>query len=74
MRNYQCAKCGVSIKSNTSPSPSGCPKGGFHQWFDLGEVGNDNYQCKKCGTLVQSKSHPSPSGCPNGGFHQWNKL
>ena len=74
MKNYQCTKCSVSVKGDSTPNYAGCPKGGHHQWTDLGEVGIANYQCKKCGILVQSKSTPNYAGCPSSGHHQWNKL
>jgi len=74
MKNYQCSKCATHIKKDSTPSYGGCPKGGNHDWKDLGTVGNDNYQCKKCALLVQSKSTPSYGGCPSGGNHDWKKL
>ena len=74
MKNYCCSKCGTHIKNASSPNTSGCPKGGYHQWVDLGAVGDSNYQCKKCGLLVQSKSSPNTSGCTSGGYHQWTKM
>ncbi len=74
MKNYQCKKCATLIQGKSKPSNSGCPSGSFHQWADLGIIGNDNYQCKKCGTLVKSKGRPSNTGCPSGSFHQWTKL
>ncbi|MCQ2307416.1 MAG: hypothetical protein MJ000_07625 [Bacteroidales bacterium] len=74
MKNYQCKKCGTLIQSEKTPSSFNCPKGGMHQWQDLGEVGTDTYQCKKCGLIVNSKKTPSSFGCTSGGMHQWNKL
>lgn len=71
---FQCKKCGTLIKKDSSPSPNGCPKGSFHEWHKLAEVGNTNYQCKKCGATIQAKSNPSSNGCPNGSFHEWHKL
>jgi hypothetical protein len=74
MKNYQCGKCAVLIQNAATPSPFNCPKGGNHQWSDLGEVGSVNYQCRKCALLLHSKASPSPFGCTAGGNHQWNKL
>jgi len=74
MKNYQCSKCGTALQSDKTPSTFNCPKGGYHQWTDLGEVGPNNYQCKKCGLLLKSKNTPSASNCPSGGYHQWTKL
>ena len=74
MKNYQCKKCRTALKSERQPSSLNCPKGGSHQWHDLGEVGTVTYQCKKCGLLLKSKNQPSSLNCPNGGSHQWNKL
>ena len=78
MKNYQCKKCKVHIKSANTPNTSGCPSGSgaYHDWNNLGDVGDVNYQCKKCALLVQSKSTPNTSGCPSGSgaYHDWNKL
>ena len=74
MKNYLCKKCYTHIENSSFPSIGGCPKGGHHEWVDLGEVGNINYQCKKCALLVQSKSLPSIGGCSSGGHHEWKKL
>jgi predicted nucleic acid-binding Zn-ribbon protein len=74
MNWYQCKKCEALIKQGSSPSSSGCPKGGSHDWSKLAEVGDTNYQCKKCTALIQTKSFPSSSGCPKGGSHDWKKL
>jgi len=71
---YQCKKCEALIKKDSSPSNSGCPKGSFHDWHKLGEIGDINFQCKKCGALIQAKSSPSNSGCPASSFHDWKKL
>ena len=74
MNNYQCKKCGTLVQANSTPSTSGCPKGGSHSWTNLGKVGDKTYQCKKCGTLVKADSTPSTSGCPSGSSHSWNRL
>lgn len=74
MKNYQCKKCGTHITNDKTPSVLNCPKGGHHQWTDLGEVGTTNYQCKKCGLLLKSKNTPSVLNCLSGGHHQWTKL
>lgn len=74
MKNFQCKKCATALQSERMPSSFNCPKGGMHQWTDLGEVGLNNYQCKKCGLLLKSKNTPSSFNCPSGGMHQWTKL
>jgi predicted Zn-ribbon and HTH transcriptional regulator len=71
---FQCKKCVTLIKQDRLPSSSGCPKGSFHDWKKLADVGDTNFQCKKCGTLIQAKALPSSSGCPSGHFHDWKKL
>jgi DNA-directed RNA polymerase subunit RPC12/RpoP len=74
MKNYLCQKCKTHLQNDSQPSAFNCPKGGTHQWTNLGDVGSTNYQCKKCALLVQSKSMPSAFNCPSGGTHQWTKL
>lgn len=73
---YSCANCGKAFRSgNGSPSSRGCPNnGGWHDWYDIGEIGSDSYSCGNCGAIVQSDSMPSSRGCPNGGWHDWNRL
>ena len=71
---FQCKKCETLIKKDSSPSSSSCPKGSFHEWHKLAEVGDTNFQCKKCAATIQAKSSPSSSGCPRGSFHDWKKL
>lgn len=72
--NWNCKKCGTVVKSDRKPASQGCPKATFHEWHDLGEIGNDTYQCTNCGITVQSYKQPSSLGCPNASFHKWNKL
>ena len=74
MKNWQCKKCGTHIKIEGTPNYGGCPKGGNHDWSNIGDVGDLNYQCKKCALLVQTKSTPNYGGCPSGGNHDWKKL
>lgn len=74
LKNFQCQKCETLVRKDKSPTSGGCPKGGNHNWKDLGTVGNDSYLCKKCSTLVKSKAIPTSYGCPNGGNHSWKKL
>ena len=75
MQNFQCKKCGILIQANSTPpsTNNGCPKGGSHDWYDLGTVGTKNYQCKNCGTLIQANSTPPSVGCPKG-YHDWYEL
>jgi hypothetical protein len=35
MNHYQCEKCGTAIKSTSTPSTEGCPKGSSHKWHKL---------------------------------------
>jgi rubrerythrin len=35
MKNYMCKKCGVLVKSNSTPQSSTCPSGGTHTWRKL---------------------------------------
>jgi len=74
MKNYLCSKCSTSLQSEKSPAVVNCPKGGHHQWSDLGETGPNNYQCRKCGLLLKSKNSPGVVNCSSGGHHQWSKL
>lgn len=74
MNNYLCQKCKTSVTNSSTPVSMGCPSGGSHQWYNLGQVGTHDYQCKKCSTHVKSSSTPVSMGCPSGGSHQWNKL
>lgn len=71
---YQCKKCETLIKQDSTPKNGGCPKGSFHDWHKLGEVGTKNYLCKKCGASIQTDSSPKTGGCPSGSFHDWKKL
>lgn len=71
---YQCKKCETLIKQDASPKSAGCPKGSFHDWNKLGELGTKNYLCKKCGTNIQTDSTPKSAGCPNGSFHDWKSY
>jgi hypothetical protein len=76
MKNYQCIKCGVILKSVSTPNFYGCTAdGNYHNWNDLGEVGGRNYQCKKCGILIQSEHTPNFDRCTaDGNYHNWNDL
>ena len=74
MKNYQCKKCGILIKTERQPNALNCRAGNYHDWNDLGEVGCENYRCKNCGFLVESKSTPSSFGCTAGGYHNWQDL
>ncbi len=74
VKNYQCSKCSTLVKSERLPSTLNCRTGGSHQWYYLGEVGQENYNCKKCRTLLESKRIPSTLGCPTKESLQWNHL
>lgn len=74
IKNYLCLKCEILVKKDTIPSYSACPKGGNHNWKDLGFYGDNQFLCKKCSLLLKSKSMPNCAGCPKGGNHEWKKL
>ena len=38
MTNYQCERCGAQIKNANTPTTRGCPKGGDHNWNNLGRA------------------------------------
>jgi DNA-directed RNA polymerase subunit RPC12/RpoP len=71
---YLCKKCATALKKDSSPSSSSCPEGHYHEWTNVGAVGDTNYQCKKCATLVDTNSSPNHSNCPAGNYHDWKKL
>jgi DNA-directed RNA polymerase subunit RPC12/RpoP len=72
---YQCSKCSITIKKDSSPDARGCSSNSsVHTWHNLGEVGEKNYSCRKCGTVVQTKSSPDGRGCPTSGSHSWSSL
>ena len=37
MKNYQCKKCGILIKTERQPNAFNCRAGNYHDWNDLGE-------------------------------------
>lgn len=74
LRWYLCKKCSTLLKKDSSPSHSSCPAGNYHEWNNLGNIGDKNYQCKKCSILVQTDSSPNHSNCPEGNYHDWKKL
>ena len=74
MRNYQCKKCGILIKTERRPNTLNCRAGSYHDWNDLGEVGDENYRCKRCSLLVESKNRPTALGCSSGGYHDWQDM
>ena len=41
IKNYQCGKCDTLVKSERTPSTINCRVGGSHQWYELGEVGQE---------------------------------
>ncbi len=71
---YICKKCATRVKKCRIPSSLGCPDAGCHDWYNVGEVGENPYQCKKCGIEVETIGIPSSLGCPNGGCHDWYAL
>ncbi|MBQ6534692.1 MAG: hypothetical protein IJI37_05930 [Opitutales bacterium] len=73
-RNYLCKKCASHVCMKSMPASAKCPKGGIHQWHDLGECGTLIYQCAKCSTIVGSKRIPNYAACPSGGLHDWKRL
>lgn len=73
-KNYFCKKCQTFITNERQPNSNGCPSGGYHQWIDLGEYGDNRFQCRKCGLIIYSRINPRSNDCPSGGHHLWNKL
>ena len=73
MHVYACSKCGHAIHKDGTPNPNGCSEATYHDWKNLGEVGDTNYSCKKCGSMVQTKSTPAPYGCTSSNYHDWKK-
>lgn len=76
MKNFECRKgCSTTLQSENTPNGGTCPKGGSHNWSDLGRVGMNNYECRKgCGAHLKSESTPNGGTCPKGGSHNWSKL
>jgi hypothetical protein len=75
VKNYLCSKCGVLIKSKSTPQTCGCENGeNFHSWRDLGVEGDKGFYCKSCLILVHTKDTPTKLGCPSQGFHVWENL
>jgi len=71
---YQCTKCGIVTKKDTTPTSMGCSDAPFHKWNKLGEAGTTDYVCKDCGLQVQTKATPTSMGCRGANFHHWTKL
>ena len=79
---YICKKCATAIEKDSSPSGSGCPKGGNHTWhhpaneaYLSAKSGFKPYQCKHCGIIIYTKTLPSgQQGCPAKSLHAWHKL
>ncbi len=75
LKNYQCRKCALLVRSENVPPAMGCRADeGGHLWQELGPVGAMNYHCMKCRVNVESRWEPNMQGCPASGNHQWNKL
>ena len=74
LKNYLCIKCETLVKKDKYPSFSGCPKGGNHNWKNLGTYGDNQFLCKRCSVFLKSKYIPNCAGCPKAGNHEWKKL
>ena len=75
VKNFLCSKCGVFVKSKSTPHTFGCSIGGnFHSWRNLGLEGNKGFFCEACKTLVHTEEVPTKFGCPSQGFHDWKNL
>ncbi len=35
MHSYLCRKCSTQVQKESTPSSTGCPKGGSHNWYRL---------------------------------------
>jgi DNA-directed RNA polymerase subunit RPC12/RpoP len=76
MKNYLCGRCKEVVQSERVPlNSNNCLNRKFHDWRDIGEVGNDIYKCSKCGTKVCSKRQPlNGNSCIDGQWHNWSLL
>ena len=81
---WSCNKCGGLVKMESDPGIDGCPVEDdngykYHNWSELGQVGEINYSCGKCGSIIQVTSEPRIDGCSvkdaNGyKYHIWSRL
>ena len=81
---WSCNKCGGLVKMESKPGIDGCPVEDdngykYHNWSELGQVGEINYSCGKCGSIIQVTSEPRIDGCSvkdaNGyKYHNWSRL
>lgn len=71
---YHCERCNEKIKAINKPTSINCSNANFHNWTDLGIVGDHAYNCENCGTTVYTKSKPTSFRCPQANFHHWTKL
>lgn len=74
LRWYHCKNCNIKIEAGKQPTSVNCSSETFHQWTDLGEVGNQAYSCKNCGTTVYTTKQPTSVNCSRDTFHKWTKL
>ena len=71
---YFCKNCNEKIQSGKRPTSQNCSRATFHNWTDLGEVGDRNFNCKNCGTTVWTKKRPTSQNCSRDTFHNWTEL
>ena len=71
---YMCKNCSSKVQKAKMPTSLNCSASTFHQWTDLGEVGDKAYNCKNCGTTVYTNKRPTSLNCPYSTFHNWTEL
>lgn len=83
MHYYQCAHCGLLLKSDRKPSPAqgvckyrqnGKTYTGNHSFAELCTEGRYLYTCTRCGLQVTADHTPDQyNNVCNGGRHSWNR-
>ncbi len=73
---YYCSGCRTVVKQKNKPRGSNnCVNRKFHDWYDMGKVGDKNYMCSNCSITIQTKDTPrNYNNCINRQFHEWKRL
>lgn len=71
---YMCTKCSEIVATETRPGSSGCSKGPYHIWGNIGRVGNNAFICQKCNMVVYTAYHPNCGYSEKYGYHNWMRL